>query len=55
MKQEALKYFTDTYLTVFGLLIFFLFFTYIVIKAFKFSKKSITEYSTIPLREENNL
>jgi len=55
MKQEALKYFTDIHLTVLGLFIFFLFFAYVVIKVFRSSKKSITEYSKIPLREENTL
>ena len=48
MKQEGLKFFTDTYLTVIGFLIFFSYFIYVTIAAFKASKKQMHHFSNIP-------
>lgn len=53
MKQEALKYFTDTYLTSLGLLIFFIFFISVVLWVYR--KHSAVHYErmlNLPLQSE---
>lgn len=50
MKQEGLKFFTDTYLTSLGLVIFFVFFVCMTIWVFKASNRSRYEYlENLPL------
>lgn len=51
MKQQGLLYFTDTHLTVIGLLIFFSFFIMVMIKAFKASKEEIKHLENIPFNQ----
>lgn len=48
MKQEGLKFFTDTYLTVIGFLIFFSYFIYVAVNALRTPKKHIQDFSNIP-------
>lgn len=48
MKQEGLKFFTDTYLTVIGFLIFFSYFIYITINALRTPQKQVTQFAHIP-------
>lgn len=48
MKQEGLKFFTDTYLTVIGFLIFFSYFIYVTVNALRAPKKQINEFAHIP-------
>lgn len=52
MKQEALKFFTDIHLTVLGLLIFFGYFVFITIQAFRMSKNKINYLGNMPLESE---
>ncbi|MFS4457714.1 CcoQ/FixQ family Cbb3-type cytochrome c oxidase assembly chaperone [Bdellovibrio sp. HCB2-146] len=52
MKQEGLKFFTDTYLTSFGLLIFFLFFIGVMVWIYR--KSSVNLYQRmeqLPLQD----
>lgn len=52
MKQEGLLFFTDTWLTLIGLVLFFGFFVVMLIKV-KMIKKEYYEYmSNMPLTEE---
>ncbi|WP_347358684.1 CcoQ/FixQ family Cbb3-type cytochrome c oxidase assembly chaperone [Bdellovibrio sp.] len=52
MKQEALKYFTDTHLTAMGLLIFFLFFVGVLFWVYRKSSKEIYSHmEQIPLKD----
>ena len=53
MKQEGLQYFTDTYLTVLGLMIFLGYFIVILIKATKTSKEQISYLENIPFQKTN--
>jgi len=48
MKQQGLMYFTDTYLTVLGLMIFLGYFIFILIKATKTSKEHLEYLQNIP-------
>lgn len=48
MKQEGLKFFTDTYLTVIGFLIFFSYFIYITVNALRAPKTKVNEFAQIP-------
>lgn len=48
MKQEGLKFFTDTYLTVIGFLIFFSYFIYVIVNAMRTPKKQVQEFAHIP-------
>ncbi|MCM2354105.1 MAG: cbb3-type cytochrome c oxidase subunit 3 [Pseudobdellovibrio sp.] len=48
MKQEGLKFFTDTYLTIIGFLIFFSYFIYVTVNALRTPKKQINEFAHIP-------
>lgn len=48
MKQEGLKFFTDTYLTVIGFLIFFTYFIYVTVNALRAPKNQIEEFAQIP-------
>lgn len=55
MKQEALKYFTDTYLTAFGLVIFFAFFVGVLLWVYR--KQSTVHYARmleLPLQGERD-
>lgn len=51
MKQEALKYFTDTHLTAIGLLLFFGFFVGMLVYVMKKSKRDWDEVARLPLEE----
>jgi cbb3-type cytochrome oxidase subunit 3 len=51
MKQEALKYFTDTHLTAIALLIFFSFFVGMLVYVVKKSKQDWDEIARLPLEE----
>jgi len=53
MKQEALKYFTDTWLTLIALMIFFSFFVIMSVIVMKIKKEHIKEMSELPLKENN--
>lgn len=55
MKQEGLLYFTDTYLTVIGLLIFFSYFAFMLVQVLKTSKDQISYLKNIPFNTEENL
>lgn len=48
MKQEGLKFFTDTYLTVIGFLIFFSYFIYVAVNALRAPKNKVQEFAQIP-------
>ncbi|MGZ3769977.1 MAG: cbb3-type cytochrome oxidase subunit 3 [Bdellovibrio sp.] len=51
MKQEALSYFTDTYLTALGLLIFFGFFVGVLIWVYRKSSTELyTQLEQLPLK-----
>lgn len=52
MKQEGLKFFTDTYLTVIGFLIFFSYFVFVAVNALRAPKKQIQQLSHIPFSNE---
>jgi cytochrome c oxidase cbb3-type subunit 4 len=54
VKQEGLKYFTDTWMTLVGLMIFFTYFTYMVIKVIRCHPEYIQKMSELPLKEEKN-
>jgi cbb3-type cytochrome oxidase subunit 3 len=55
MKQEALKYFADTYLTAMGLLIFFGFFVATVLWVYrKHSKTHYARMTQIPLQSDGD-
>lgn len=54
MKQEALSYFTDTWLTLIALLIFFIFFVTMSIVVMRVKKEHIDKMAQLPL-EENQL
>ncbi len=55
MKQEGLKYFTDTNLTAVGLIIFFAFFVGLLFWVYRKSSSEIyIEMSRLPLKEENS-
>lgn len=54
MKQEALKYFTDTHYTIAAFIIFFIVFTVIAIWAYRKSAKSTYDrMSRLPLDNSN--
>lgn len=53
MKQEGLKFFTDTYLTVIGFLIFFSYFVFIAVNALRAPKKQIHELANLPFSIED--
>lgn len=48
MKQDGLKFFTDTYLTIIGFIIFFSYFIYVVANALRTSHKKIQHFAHIP-------
>jgi cytochrome c oxidase cbb3-type subunit 4 len=52
MKQDGLQFFTDTHLTVLGLIIFFSYFMFMLVQVIKTSSKHITHLENIPF--ENN-
>lgn len=53
MKQEGLKFFTDTYLTVIGFLIFFSYFIFVAVNAIRAPKKQIQQLAHIPFSNED--
>ncbi|MFN3455095.1 MAG: cbb3-type cytochrome c oxidase subunit 3 [Pseudobdellovibrio sp.] len=53
MKQLGLSFFTDTYLTVIGLMIFFGYFLMITIKTIKETPEQINYLQNIPLENED--
>ncbi len=55
MKQEGLLYFTDTHLTIVGLLIFFSYFAFMLVQVFKASKEQINYLENIPFNNKENL
>lgn len=55
MKQEGLLHFTDTHLTVIGLLIFFSYFAFMLIQVFKSSPDHIAHLENIPFNNKENL
>lgn len=52
MKQEGLSFFTDTYLTIIALLIFFAFFGFVLIRAIIFKKEEIKKFENMPLQND---
>ncbi len=54
MKQEGLLFFTDTWLTLIGLVIFFSFFVYMIICVYKSDPNYIKRMSNIPLNKEGS-
>lgn len=55
MKQEGLKYFTDTHLTLIALIIFFVFFVCMLVFVFsKRNKKHYEKLSKMPFKETFN-
>ncbi len=55
MKQDGLLHFTDTHLTVIGLLIFFSYFAFMLVQVFKASKEQINYLENIPFNNKENL
>lgn len=53
MKQEGLKFFTDTYLTVIGFLIFFSYFVFVAVNALRAPKEKIHQLAHIPFTNED--
>lgn len=53
MKQEGLKYFTDTNLTLLGLMIFFGYFVFMFIRVMRMKHKNIDHLSQIPFQSED--
>lgn len=52
MKQEGLKYFTETHLTALGLLIFFLFFIGVLFWVYRKSSSSLySKMEQMPLKD----
>tara|TARA_B100001248_G_scaffold259870_1_gene246807 strand:- start:6687 stop:6857 length:171 start_codon:yes stop_codon:yes gene_type:complete len=55
MKQEGLKYFTDTHLTAIALVIFFVFFVVMVAVVYSKNRKKYYErLSKLPLKGDSN-
>lgn len=52
MKQEGLLFYTDTWLTLVGLMIFFSFFVYMIIMVYKTHTDYFDKMSKIPLEED---
>ncbi len=55
MKQDGLLHFTDTHLTVIGLLIFFSYFAFMLVQVLKTSKEQISYLENIPFNNKENL
>lgn len=55
MKQDGLQFFTDTYLTVIGLLIFFSYFAFMLLQVFKAPADHISHLENIPFNNKENL
>ena len=53
--KEGILYFTDTYLTVIGLLIFFSYFAFMLVQVFKSSPEHISHLANIPFNNKENL
>ncbi len=51
MKQEALLYFTDTWLTLLGLVLFFSFFIIMLIRVYSLKKEYFEMMSKLPFKE----
>lgn len=54
MKQEGLQFFTDTYLTVIGLMVFLGYFILVFIKAILASNHQIQKLEAMPLQSEEH-
>lgn len=54
MKQEGLAFFTDTWLTLAGLVIFFTFFVVMIIRIRRVKDEYYEVMSQMPLEDENN-
>lgn len=54
MKQEGLSYFTDTWLTLIGLLIFFIYFVYMIVKVYQVKNDYFEVMSQMPLEEKEH-
>lgn len=54
MKQEGLMYFTDTWMTLIGLLIFFTYFVIMLIRVYRIKKEYVEAMSQMPLQELEN-
>lgn len=55
MKQDGLSFFTDTYLTVIGLLIFFSYFAFMLMQVLKSPAEQISYLENIPFNTKENL
>lgn len=53
MKQEALRFFTDTHLTVLGLTIFLGYFLIVLHRVFRSTKSHINYMQNIPFNNED--
>ncbi|MCB0347371.1 MAG: cbb3-type cytochrome c oxidase subunit 3 [Bdellovibrionales bacterium] len=53
MKQEALSFFTDTWLTLIGLTIFFTYFVYMIIHVLYVKKEYYDAMEKLPLRGDS--
>lgn len=54
MKQEGLAFFTDTWLTLIALVIFFVFFVSMVIKVYRIKNEYYDVMSKMPLEESHD-
>ena len=52
--KNGLSYFTDTHLTVIGLLIFFSYFAFMLVQVFKSSPEHISHLENIPFDSKEN-
>jgi cytochrome c oxidase cbb3-type subunit IV len=53
--KYGLNYFTDTHLTVIGLLIFFSYFAFMLLQVFKSSSEHIAHLENIPFNNKENI
>lgn len=54
MKQEGLAFFTDTWMTLIGLLIFFIFFVSMIIKVRRIKDEYYEVMSKMPLEDQGH-
>jgi len=55
MKQDGLSFFSDTYLTVIGLIIFLSYFVFMLVQVFKSSTEHISHLENIPFNTKENI
>ena len=48
MRQEAMTYFTDIWLTLLGLIVFFSYFVFMVYRVYKLNPNYISKMSNLP-------